>query len=93
MSAANWARCPRCTRRHAAGVSAAEALYGQVPRDDYEAGLAEASRPLDWTFREDYEVCGAATGMVTVGYSGVCEKCGLSLSFDGAWEVPGWNEE
>jgi hypothetical protein len=47
-----------------------------VKRGDTEAN--EGAR----TFREDYEIYGAAEGAVTVDYCGDCHVCGLSLSFE-----------
>lgn len=37
--------------------------------------------PQERTFREDYEIYGAAEGVVRVEYSGNCTACGLSTSF------------
>lgn len=34
------------------------------------------------TFREDYEIYGAATGSVRVVYGGHCASCDLRTSFD-----------
>lgn len=39
-------------------------------------------------FREDYEVTGAKTGTVTVGYRGECQRCGLLLEFTDQHEIP-----
>ena len=39
-------------------------------------------------FREDYEIYGAETGVVTVSYSGVCRQCGLSLHFEDRKPIP-----
>lgn len=40
------------------------------------------------TFREDYEITGAETGVVLVGYSGRCDKCGLAWSFEHSQVLP-----
>lgn len=39
-------------------------------------------------FREDYEIYGAETGVVTVSYSGACCLCGLSLCFEYRKSIP-----
>lgn len=99
MSADNWAKCPRCqkaldgtvetlSRRIAAG-------YGNVPAAEYQElqnRLVEAAvkaKNGSQTFREDYEIYGAATGTVTVSYSGHCGECGLDLSFIDNRPIPG----
>lgn len=38
---------------------------------------------------EDYEITGADTGIVTVGYSGSCTVCKLSLDFTETHPIPG----
>jgi alkylation response protein AidB-like acyl-CoA dehydrogenase len=102
MSADNYAKCPRCqnaldgtvdtlSRRIADG-------YGKVPVAEYtdlQNRLAEAAvkaKVGSATFREDYEIYGAATGVVKVSYGGSCEVCSLSLTFDSEHEIPGVTE-
>jgi hypothetical protein len=90
MSANNWAKCPRCAalataKADAATDEAAEA-YGRVSQAEYLALLeksrqAAAQHPGALTFREDYEIRGADTGLITVSYGGGCDVCGLKVSF------------
>ena len=90
MSADNWTICPKCHRveeqRIADVQAAARAAYGVAPAEEYEAMRAEAAVPIDLetvqTLREDYEIYGAATGVVKVCYSGRCKKCDLELKFE-----------
>jgi len=100
VSADNWAQCPRCTSVGSAKLQAHEAAiqasYGVVPVAEFD----EARRALEAerdaferrtpTFREDYEIYGAATGVVTVGYSGHCRECGLQLDFTEEHPIPDW---
>lgn len=91
MSADNWAHCPRCTRRGTerleARETAVQALYGTVPVNEFDNARRELQAEKDKfarrdpTFREDYEIYGAETGVVTVSYSGSCRECGLQLEF------------
>jgi len=96
MSAKNWAVCPRCRARRQQAADqlwdAAATAYGVVPRGEYErlynAAAAYALRELNddraanRTFREDYEITGAADGEVVINYSGWCTKCNLSLAVE-----------
>lgn len=90
MSADNWTVCPRCLLRARKEIETrAETLragYGTLSHEEYLA-LVHApapeilgSRPPR-DFREDYEVSGAETGTVTIGYSGSCQTCELELNF------------
>jgi Fe-S cluster biogenesis protein NfuA len=89
MGADNYAKCPRCqkaldgtvdtlSRRIAEG-------YGKVSLAEYtelQNRLAEAvvkAQAGSQTFREEYEIYGAADGDVVVDYGGRCSECGLSL--------------
>lgn len=89
MSADNWAKCPRCTARHQQAIQDMRAkfamLYGKVPIEEFEEHrdlLAAAERQqLRETLREDYEIVGAADGVVEVIYGCSCETCGLESSF------------
>lgn len=102
MSASNWAKCPRCQRALDGTVKTLGQrlidAYGKIPVAEYTAlqnGLAEAvvhAEHASATFREDYEITGAETGVVTVSYGGGCMECGLSLSFDDKHEIPGAGE-
>jgi hypothetical protein len=99
MSASNYAACPRCLARAKAAVEAqvraVKAAYGEIPADAYMERINEAMEAsaaagrVPETFREDYEICGAETGTVTVSYSGLCETCGLSLGFREDYEICG----
>lgn len=100
MSADNWAQCPRCASSGTAKLQAREAAiqasYGVVPVADFD----EARRALEAekaaferrtpTLREDYEIYGADTGVVTVSYSGHCGECGLRLNFNEEHPIPDW---
>jgi len=100
MSADNWAQCPRCASAGLAKLQARgealQASYGAVPLDEFDAARSalEADRSAfdrrSPTFREDYEIYGAETGVVTVGYSGSCQKCGLELDFTEEHPIPDW---
>jgi len=102
MSADNWTHCPRCTRRKAALIEAKRRalpkLYGIGSVEEFEIARAEvleaqtAYERRDMTFRGDYEISGAETGVVTVNYMGSCTECGLSLEFDYRRGIPGWRE-
>jgi hypothetical protein len=68
------------------------ASYGKVPAGEFDQARAavEPVREADYaTFREDYEIHGAETGTVEVGYAGECDTCGLSLDFHDKHEIPG----
>lgn len=100
MSADNWAQCPRCTAEASAKFEAREvaiqATYGVAPVDEFDAArqsLADDRTAFERrypTFREDYEICGAETGVITVSYSGHCKECGLELSFKEEHPIPDW---
>ncbi len=102
MSANNWAQCPRCTRRGEADLNEREAKvwgsYGKIPMGEFDAArnAAQTDRAefanRDRTFREDYEIYGAETGEVTVAYSGSCQECGLSLTFQHDHVIPEWEK-
>jgi hypothetical protein len=90
MSADNWADCPRCEKNREGAVEQFAAkvayAYGKVPVDEFDEMRASLDRIRkgmpDPTFREDYEIYGAADGVVKVRYSGHCVECGLSLTFE-----------
>lgn len=92
MSADNWTHCPRCKRGRreaaAAAVEKARAAYGVVSAYEFDELRRESDRLVaqvdtaEETFREDYEIYGAATGVVRVGYRGECTRCGLLLRFE-----------
>ena len=89
MSASNWAICPACKANELAKQETlrkqVEEAYGKIPLADWELLRAQAEVPtvprLDQTFREDYEIYGASTGVVTVSYSGHCKVCKSGLDF------------
>lgn len=95
MGADNWAVCPRCLARahkaEAAALAGVMASYGKVPVAEFDAARAaiEPVHPESYaTFREDYEIHGAADGVVKVDYSGSCRVCGLSLTFTHEHDLP-----
>lgn len=100
MSADNWAKCPRCsavaTAEFQAREVAIQASYGVVPVGEFDAArqALEDDRAAfgqrEETFREDYGIHGAETGVVTVSYGGGCSKCGLELSFTEEHPIPDW---
>jgi hypothetical protein len=99
MSADNWAQCPRCTATAEAKFRereiAIQESYRVVPVDEFDQArqtLANDRATFERrtpTFREDYEIYGADTGVVTVSYRGECQECGLSLSFTDDRPIPG----
>ena len=99
MSASNWAKCPRCQKALDGTVDIRARLitdgYGKVPVAEYtelQNRLAEAVVKAgvgSQTFREDYKIYGAETGVVKVSYGGSCQVCGLSLTFDSEHEIGG----
>lgn len=101
MSANNWTRCPRCTargrRRLEDQAVEIEKLYGTVTTREFGRACAELQteeveferRPEN--FREDYGIRGAKSGTVHVSYSGTCQDCGLSLSFQYEHAIPDWD--
>ena len=95
VSADNWAICPRCVARaraaEAAQLAAVMDSYGKVPVEEFDRARAaiEPVHPGDYaTFREDYEIYGAADGVVKVSYGGSCQVCGLDLSFSHEHPLP-----
>jgi hypothetical protein len=99
MSADKWAYCPRCTQQGQTKLdkraAAVQASYGKVPVEEFDearrqhAGAVNVFERRERTFREDYEITGADTGVVTVGYSGSCTRCGLRLDFTDVHPIPG----
>jgi len=102
VSADNWAVCPRCRARRQQAAQRlwddAANAYGVVPRAEYERlyndavehALHEVNDDLtaNRTFREDYEVTGAADGEVVINYSGWCTECNLSLAVEHRHPLP-----
>lgn len=101
MSADNWAICPRCKarRRREADEAHARVLaqYGKIDFVDFDrlrerAAKAEeaatSSSDRYRTFREDYEITGAESGVVTVSYSGRCNTCSLAWTFGSEHPLP-----
>jgi hypothetical protein len=99
MSADNWANCPRCQKALDGTVDILSRRladeYGKIPvaaYTDLQNQLAEAAvkaKAGSQTFREDYEIYGAATGTVTVSYGGHCKVCGLDLGFEDEHPIEG----
>jgi hypothetical protein len=104
VSANNWTTCYACQTRRADADDERiaeqrkliEDAYGQVSQEEYdslrgrvEAAIAEIkAAPLGRTFREDYEIYGAETGVVTVSYGGSCTVCGYGTSFEDQHPIP-----
>jgi len=98
VSADNWTTCYACRTKHDGDIAERiakeqkrlEHAYGTIPQDEYDALRAQAGAavaairewPLEKTFREDYEIYGAETGVVTVSYGGSCTVCGYGTSFE-----------
>lgn len=89
MSADNWAVCPKCKRiregRDEAINKKLQAAYGKVSADEYEARrqrtIEQVAKPLERTFREDFEVGMSDDGTFSVDYRGHCQTCGASFEF------------
>lgn len=91
MSANEYARCPRCILRakvaRANAVDSVARMYGKVSPAEYEAARAAVPDTrdalLEYDFREDYEILVGHDGSnsVVVDFGGMCEKCGLEVSF------------
>jgi Fe-S cluster biogenesis protein NfuA len=89
MSANNWAVCPRCARTRASELAdraeKVRAMYGTESLEEFDRARTELAtdqvKPLDATFRENYEIYGAESGVVHITYGGGCSVCGLSLTF------------
>ena len=68
--------------------------YGKIPVAEFDAARS-AIKPVAghqfMTFREDYEISGAAEGVITVSYSGHCHACGLGTDFKDEHPLPGWD--
>jgi hypothetical protein len=99
VSADNWAECPRCKVRAAAEIdrqlAAVQARYGEVSADEYlelMAAVPKLPERADSTFREDYEIYGAASGVVKVSYGGHCMVCDLDLQFTHEHRIEGIND-
>lgn len=100
MSADNWAVCPRCLRRararHESEERRVQALYGQIPVEEFDAERASL-KPVNEdeyrTFREDYEFWVTAdTGEWFASYSGECSTCHLAHQFTREEPIKGWDE-
>lgn len=99
MSADNWAVCPRCnlvaSRAADERAAAVTTLYGKVPLEEYERARSELLMSMSAermgvteTFREDWEIYGAETGVVKISYRGSCLTCGLSASHEHELVLP-----
>lgn len=93
MGANSWARCPKCANRTQSKLETREfkinESYGKVPPLEFIAALEQLNRDKkdaenpEATFREDYEVTGAADGVIVFTYSAYCtvKGCDLTLKF------------
>ncbi|MFA4084287.1 hypothetical protein ONA92_21555 [Mycobacteroides salmoniphilum] len=104
MSADNWTTCHSCRTKRDSDIAEQiaeeqkrlEHAYGTIPQDEYDALRAQVgatiaaigNSPLEKTFREDYEIHGAETGVVTVSYGGSCTVCGYGTSFEDQHPIP-----
>lgn len=85
MSADNWAVCPRCLHEAGQRLEALQehvrAQYGKVPMEEWDEISTALTEEVDeekyQTFREDYEIFGAETGVLQIRYKGRCTFCGL----------------
>lgn len=99
MSADNWRPCPACAAaaeaKARAAREAADAGYGVVPLDEFDALRAKAQRLTDVaremaegqseesdTFREDYSIGTRVDGRFWVTYRGNCTECAYSVSYE-----------
>jgi hypothetical protein len=85
----------RARAAEAAALARLADSYGKVPVAQFDADRAaiQPVHPENYeTFREDYEITGAATGTVTVSYGAGCEVCGLNLDFTHVHPIPGLDE-
>lgn len=88
MSADNWAVCPKCKAEHerskAEFAERVEESYGKVPAAKWEEmklQLAEFDKPLEATFREDYEQGVDEDGEYSCSYHGGCRVCNCEHLF------------
>lgn len=104
MSADNWTTCYACRTKRDSDIAEQigkeqkrlEHAYGAIPQDEYDALQAHVGATiaaignslLEKTFREDYEIYGAETGVVTVSYGGSCTVCGYGTSFEDQHPIP-----
>jgi hypothetical protein len=92
VSADNWAVCPECLKQAYAEHEELQGQvvdsYGKIPIEEFDALRAKVAEGVDVeslkTFREDYEIYGAETGIIKVRYSGTCQacKCGVDFEFE-----------
>ena len=83
MSADNWAECPACSQKRERKIRDEEArvssLYGVAPFEEFDAARQNLEKmrlvKIEHTFREDYEVYDAETGLVKFTYTGRCTVC------------------
>lgn len=80
MSADNWAICPKCQKNRET-VSDVEALYGRIPRADYEKRMQAALRPMPVTLREDYALGIQPDGTFAISYGASCKVCGFKFDY------------
>ena len=75
-----------------------QASYGTMSIEAFDEArkvIADATSAFERrrpTFREDYEITDAETGMVTVSYRGECQVCHLSLAFTTEHPIPDWDK-
>lgn len=95
MGATNWAKCPRCERRHQLKVNASMKrlgeIYGSMPLADWQAEqqahIDLSIQVLQPTLREDYTIRLGMMGDLVIHYSGQCSICNYICNFDHAEDV------
>ena len=93
MGANNWRECPKCLKVQKNAVDELKALYGKIPREDYEKRLSEVypSPDSDYDYsslREDWSLGVDEQGKFSVSYHCSCEECGLKFSFKHTEQLP-----
>lgn len=92
MSADNWTTCPACAHKKSQELAGeqdhVDAMYGTVSVEEFDAARAALQerrmKPMDETFREDYEFWGAHEGTLHVSYEGRCTVCGTGTKHEDA---------
>lgn len=101
MSADRWSQCPRCKAGRLAKAKAAQdkatAAYGKVPVEEFDRlrgevvalfAVVEQDDMPSRTFREDWELTRPDEDGVSIRYSGACEVCDLTLTFEHDCPLP-----
>ena len=91
------AACPRCRASSLADIRMAREKYGEIPREEYERALTEATDA-------DADICDAASLVYSVScsidaesravslrFSGTCRECQFSIVFDHEHTFDPWS--